>query len=541
MSSQQRQQIKKLIRFLSANSGGESSISFVASNNGMLAACQELQKNIESDDNENIDWLKNECGQASITYHYFLQHLSRISILFTPAENSSAYYDVLGLAPGASRDEIKQNYRKLSLRYHPDTASGNDPDASEKFMQITKAYHVLLDGGGELQADPVLPTQRNWQPANEQRMRPKRPKSIAVWLVVLVVGGAIFSAIASNMYRKQAMLTGLQESRGAFEPPVSRRQEVERVVDQRSDNVRAEPVIVDNSLLKDSTPISEEEIGKKEQDTVAVVPDASEKSLLAGQPEEMHRSDADILTALPIVNKDEQALVLEVEDKVVKHEKIIDKEDSQVMVKADKPPSIEEGAQQTGDMSSPIVTHHDNGESNTSFNSPEGTEKEPTIPGLSSNEGDRKKLVNHVDIAEQGLGEEAAVEKDNSNIAQNDTAAQQARIESFFAEYINTYKQRNAVSYSRFFEADALENGKLFTSMLPVYLDLFAATSQIEMDMTMLAWEAIDNGFSIRSRFKVYLLYRDAHEIHGSGAIRFVLKDNNGELRIRSMDYEFDN
>ncbi len=54
------------------------------------------------------------------------------------------YYEVLGLAKGASVDEIKKAYRKLALKYHPDKNQGN-AEAEEKFKEATEAYEVLGD------------------------------------------------------------------------------------------------------------------------------------------------------------------------------------------------------------------------------------------------------------------------------------------------------------------------------------------------------------------------------------------------------------
>jgi len=54
------------------------------------------------------------------------------------------YYEVLGIAKGASKDEIKKAYRRLAVQFHPDRNPG-DKNAEEKFKEATEAYEVLAD------------------------------------------------------------------------------------------------------------------------------------------------------------------------------------------------------------------------------------------------------------------------------------------------------------------------------------------------------------------------------------------------------------
>ena len=54
------------------------------------------------------------------------------------------YYKVLGVAKDASQDDIKKQYRKLAVKFHPDKNPGNK-QAEERFKDIGEAYEVLGD------------------------------------------------------------------------------------------------------------------------------------------------------------------------------------------------------------------------------------------------------------------------------------------------------------------------------------------------------------------------------------------------------------
>src|ERR687884_1267654 len=51
------------------------------------------------------------------------------------------YYELLGVSRDASEQDIKKSFRRLARRLHPDVS--DEPDAEERFREISEAYEVL--------------------------------------------------------------------------------------------------------------------------------------------------------------------------------------------------------------------------------------------------------------------------------------------------------------------------------------------------------------------------------------------------------------
>ena len=59
------------------------------------------------------------------------------------------YYEILGVAHNATREEIKRAYRKLAHQYHPDKTGGDE----KKFKEVSEAYQVLSNDDKRAQYD----------------------------------------------------------------------------------------------------------------------------------------------------------------------------------------------------------------------------------------------------------------------------------------------------------------------------------------------------------------------------------------------------
>lgn len=70
---------------------------------------------------------------------------------FKQAVDTTTHYTALGVEEGASRAEIKQAYRGIVIKAHPDR--GGDSDA---FIAVTKAYQVLKDDNKRRRYDASL-------------------------------------------------------------------------------------------------------------------------------------------------------------------------------------------------------------------------------------------------------------------------------------------------------------------------------------------------------------------------------------------------
>ncbi len=127
------------------------------------------------------------------------------------------HYELLRVAPSASREELRQAFRSLSKRYHPDTTELPAAEAEQAFHQLRHAYAVLSDPitrqryDGELREQVVRLAAA--AAAVAAPVAPSRPEDVrralsgGEWLALLLLGLAVLFSLVLGV--------GLALARGA--------------------------------------------------------------------------------------------------------------------------------------------------------------------------------------------------------------------------------------------------------------------------------------------------------------------------------------
>lgn len=108
------------------------------------------------------------------------------------------YYRVLKVAPAASAESIRASFRRLAIKYHPDTSKLDPALATERMRLLIEAYRILIDTAGRAAYDQRhkldLP-QTGLSYLNSLRRRPKDPYARALLIFYDLLNGKIDRAL----------------------------------------------------------------------------------------------------------------------------------------------------------------------------------------------------------------------------------------------------------------------------------------------------------------------------------------------------------
>lgn len=546
MNSEQRQQIRGLIKKYS-DSGTESLIAFVAEADGMLVACQELLQGLNAEDSTGTEWLQRECCNESVTFHAFLQEIENIAALFQPSRSVEDHHATLGVSATAGVDEIKQAYRTLSRRYHPDTASPPYRDNPEKFIAINQAYQALLSGAADNEKGEYIQQEKQWRKRKERRISPRQWKKVFTSSMGILIILVVISVIASVNYKKRAMLAGFQASRGAFIPPAKRATDVSAGKDE---NPPAERPVANFTTTESPERNLVAKVQPDLEGDPSIPKDASKAPVnttatSAIPVQEKPTGGLDEGRSHPVKVKQVALSSTEAKDANILANK---KLNSAVPVNNIRKTKGKERivSEQPGPAKvSTVARHASEQHARVETDKPALTSQTPTFcseqsdtigPDVAFKIVLTEKEMRLAATNSEGAALDATSPPKAVNQNQKETNVQ-TRVDRFFADYIEAYEKRNVILFSKFFEGEAEENGKPFISILPTYLDLFATTQHITLQVEDRTWRLVDGMVAVDGRFKVLLEYNDSRKITGSGPIHFLLAENGNELLVKKMDY----
>lgn len=522
MTTLERKLITSLIKYYSHDSGTESLIRYLADTNGMISACNCVFGGTADIDAAEMAWIHQECNRHRISFQNLSSRVSQVLAIFDTSEAGDDHYATLGLEHDASPEEVKAAYRKLCLIYHPDKASATKEYDPQKFINISIAYHAITAPEKDLSSNGRAVAQPDWNSTKKNGISASQKRIFGYWALGLLLVLIVVSVIGTINVKKRAMLAGLTEKRGEAVPLVKTSVESPQMTQslQTENKIKGEDV---PSLLA------------QKQETEEVSPSQLEKSTVRkshDQPSivsERNKNTKEVINTGKLleeeITKPFIPLVIR-QGHAVKNKKELPRQLNPTIV---KPVAQNKSKKESKHIEPP----------NTDPKPLSQTEKVRAGELQSSSHEMSKRMINYEDSVSQKVDTIVGTKDDRSKSEVKSENIQE-QIDAFVDTYEKAYAKRNIIAFSRLFNADAIENDKLFVDVLPVYTDLFKTTSEISITIQVLFWQFIDNKVNIEGRFVVDLVYEKGEKWLGKGPITLTLTDNDGILRVQSLRYSFD-
>jgi ketosteroid isomerase-like protein len=491
------------------------------------------------------------------------------SLLQIDLPGTESPHDVLEVPPGASLQDIKKAFRRLSLLHHPDRNPG-DARAAARFLKIKAAYDMLVDpalqnGAWQLQASA-------WKEPLSARETPRRtagqpgrwkglwPLSFLVLILAVVV----------------ALMDVQRRPRVPLRP-------VEQVVAPR-ESLTPMPRVVREDERGPKTPVHRPSEGQNR----GIDPlDSSDAGIVAyGRPRRAPGAAAG--ASLAVLERSaasweqglgarERAPIQDPSGTDSSVEAAVRREVFQAVHVAQAGKKVEESPSRAEE--NPSGTGPSGGKARSGAaltEDPAGVgapkaKKERSAPAISSASREAKGPPAHpargkvVEAKARSVpagespreaGGQAATSKKppapsrtlSAHAAETreggstvDLLAVEKRLDRFLAAYTDAYNRRDLNRFLTYFTEDARENGRLLSSWIEAYRENFQAIPAITYRIRPTTWSLDPNGdLHLRGRFQLKGTFRDGRPLASSGTLTMELVSRGDSFRVRALNYEFD-
>jgi len=444
------------------------------------------------------------------------------------------YYKILGVGPEATQEEIRSRWIELTKLYHPDLVRTKEAD--EKIKEINEAYEILknestrfdYDFERDLKRSVVKKVHRR----EERRMNLRKIIVPSAVLVLLLLVGFVsmrwfHGALPPKPEAPYKGDKGIGKETTSKIPPVETKSKLQG-------EREAPGGIIQSQKINEAKEIRKEVIIQESKKIVSVSP----------QPPPSPK----------ILPKSE--LPVRVEEKAPAKEKPkpVKEPVPQVAMKSEAPARVErEIRKEVPKEVLKEVPKEDTKEFPKEIPKEVPREVLKEVPKEVQREVPKeipkevpREIAKEVPTEVAGVtlhpGEKLTIKMEKEKVLYSalPSLAQEEEVKRFFSKYISRYNQKDLDGFLSFFSSKAVQNGKDgFAAIRNIYSKFFNQSQDLRYQIEGMKIEIYQNSVDVKARFRVdQRLKKEGGEKIWKGSIHWVLVEENGNLKVSSIDYQ---
>lgn len=475
-SESQFNSARQFVQAFAGISSTEDLIFYVAGTDNMLALCRLL---IEQHDLDGSSPLVREfdryCAAQGIPAGALYAEIRKVLLALNRYHDADRDHYAVLGLQSGAPKEQVKKAFRELSKKHHPDKQQNHDKGSQHFMEITGAYHAIMSSTFDTRAKTATPWRRYHAPPSGHRLRDQKVFFSIVFAIICLLGGA--SIYISGKHHHKVLLSQLH----AYVMP--------------AEQSSSEAQLPSNGSAG-REPLQQEPIPATAGKKISAQPDAS--------PEEPTRKAAGGNPLPPIpgapyeINK-------------------IREQEGLKMMSANRRIPLEPLPAIPLQESLPPITQP------LERQAPATQNAESTKPEMQDNSMPAPST--ELELQEKT----ARINRINASL----------EISSLIKRYSTLYSDREISPFYDLFAEHAEENGNPLFTFIDKYRSLFARTRTIDLKIEDINWNEHDAGYLARGSFKAAYAYTNGKTSQHQGKITFYLIEEQGRLKIKSLDYTF--